>query len=157
MKTKTLLILLTILVILTTVLSGSLAYGEESVEEAFRQYEKAVDDYYDQQSLISIIKILFICGMTVIACIYLPKSIKKEKEASVNAVRDIVRTEFDHRIGVYPKLQSCENCGRTIGKLEKNYFFEDHIVCMECHKRLKDPQMRLLTRRPAQNGNSTQA
>lgn len=34
-------------------------------------------------------------------------------------------------------LQKCENCGATIGKLEQAYVFEDHIVCSQCHQKLK--------------------
>ena len=34
-------------------------------------------------------------------------------------------------------LRKCENCGATIGKLEKSYVFEDHVVCGECNQRLK--------------------
>lgn len=34
-------------------------------------------------------------------------------------------------------LQECANCGRTIGRLEKSYVFEDHIVCSECYLKLK--------------------
>ena len=34
-------------------------------------------------------------------------------------------------------LEKCANCGRAIGKLEKSYLFEDHVVCGECHQRLK--------------------
>jgi RecJ-like exonuclease len=34
-------------------------------------------------------------------------------------------------------LQKCANCGETIGKLEKSYVFEDHVVCYKCHQILK--------------------
>jgi len=37
-------------------------------------------------------------------------------------------------------LQKCENCGATIGKLEKSYLFEDHVVCGECHQKLKNQE-----------------
>lgn len=37
-------------------------------------------------------------------------------------------------------LQKCANCGATIGKLEKSYLFEDHVVCGECHQKLKNQQ-----------------
>lgn len=33
-------------------------------------------------------------------------------------------------------LPSCENCGRTIGRLEKQYTWENHVVCHECFTRL---------------------
>lgn len=32
----------------------------------------------------------------------------------------------------------CENCGRTIGKLEQPCVFEGHVVCAPCHQRLSD-------------------
>lgn len=35
-------------------------------------------------------------------------------------------------------LKECANCGATIGKLEKSYLFEDHVVCYKCHQRLKN-------------------
>lgn len=37
-------------------------------------------------------------------------------------------------------LQKCANCGATIGKIEKNYVFEDHVVCSECYQRLKNQE-----------------
>ncbi|MHC4365583.1 MAG: RDD family protein, partial [Planctomycetota bacterium] len=35
------------------------------------------------------------------------------------------------------KVEVCENCGRTIGKLEQAYVFKKHIVCLQCHEKLK--------------------
>lgn len=35
------------------------------------------------------------------------------------------------------KVEVCENCGRTIGKLEQAYVFKNHIVCQQCHEKLK--------------------
>jgi len=32
--------------------------------------------------------------------------------------------------------ETCENCGREIGKLEKAYLWQDHVVCADCHARL---------------------
>jgi predicted amidophosphoribosyltransferase len=31
----------------------------------------------------------------------------------------------------------CENCGRSIGKLETPYIRDDHVVCAECFRQLK--------------------
>ena len=31
----------------------------------------------------------------------------------------------------------CENCGRSIGKLETPHVWQDHIVCADCIKRLE--------------------
>ena len=31
----------------------------------------------------------------------------------------------------------CENCGRSVGKLEKIYLWEDHPVCSDCYARLR--------------------
>ena len=39
-------------------------------------------------------------------------------------------------------VKNCENCGRTIGKLERAYVFEDHNVCQECYERLRTPEGR---------------
>ncbi len=35
-------------------------------------------------------------------------------------------------------IKKCENCGSVIGKLEKSYTFEKHLVCAECYKKLKN-------------------
>lgn len=35
------------------------------------------------------------------------------------------------------KVEVCENCGRTIGKLEQAYVFKNHIICQQCHEKLK--------------------
>jgi len=31
----------------------------------------------------------------------------------------------------------CENCGRSIGRLESPHIYENHVVCPECEARLK--------------------
>jgi hypothetical protein len=33
-------------------------------------------------------------------------------------------------------LETCANCGRTIGKLETPHVHNEHVVCAECHGRL---------------------
>lgn len=35
-----------------------------------------------------------------------------------------------------PGLETCENCGRVIGKLETPAIWQDHIVCNACHDTL---------------------
>src|SRR6266498_4896551 len=35
------------------------------------------------------------------------------------------------------KLDACENCGRTIGKLETAHIHDGHIVCADCIRRLE--------------------
>lgn len=32
---------------------------------------------------------------------------------------------------------TCENCGRTIGKLEQPYTWKESVVCLECSQRLR--------------------
>ncbi len=34
------------------------------------------------------------------------------------------------------RSESCENCGRQIGKLETPMLWQEHVVCGECHRRL---------------------
>jgi len=34
------------------------------------------------------------------------------------------------------ELRKCENCGNVMGKLEKTYTFEKHIVCRDCYDKL---------------------
>ena len=34
--------------------------------------------------------------------------------------------------------ETCANCGRSIGKLEKPYKWHDHLVCAQCHRVLED-------------------
>src|SRR6266566_4120119 len=33
----------------------------------------------------------------------------------------------------------CENCGRSIGRLEAPHVYNDHVVCLECLRRLSPP------------------
>jgi len=35
-----------------------------------------------------------------------------------------------------PSQETCENCGREIGKLEKAYLWQNHVVCADCNARL---------------------
>ncbi len=34
--------------------------------------------------------------------------------------------------------ETCENCGRTIGKLETPWLYDDNVVCRECWERLQE-------------------
>ncbi len=36
------------------------------------------------------------------------------------------------------KLQECANCGKAIGKLEKTFTFQGHLVCEDCYTKLKN-------------------
>jgi uncharacterized RDD family membrane protein YckC len=55
-----------------------------------------------------------------------PSSVVKTPEKTVDIL------SVSHR-----KVEVCENCGRTIGKLEQAYVFKNHIVCQQCHEKLK--------------------
>lgn len=39
-----------------------------------------------------------------------------------------------------PTMIKCENCGHEIGKLEKAYVREGHVVCSQCYKKLTQQQ-----------------
>ena len=49
-------------------------------------------------------------------------------------------------------VDNCENCGRTIGKLEQPYVWRKHVVCAECHGHLSaaPPAAAAAAARPAQ-------
>jgi tetratricopeptide (TPR) repeat protein len=36
-------------------------------------------------------------------------------------------------------VDNCDNCGRTIGRLEQPHVWRTHVVCVECHTRLSAP------------------
>lgn len=36
-------------------------------------------------------------------------------------------------------METCENCGRAIGKLETPHLHGEHVVCLECKQRLSAP------------------
>jgi hypothetical protein len=36
-----------------------------------------------------------------------------------------------------PTVIQCDNCGCKIGKLERAYVYEGHIVCSQCYSKLK--------------------
>jgi len=55
-----------------------------------------------------------------------PSSVVKTPEKTVDIL------SVSHR-----KVEVCENCGRTIGKLEQAYVFKNHIVCKQCYEKLK--------------------
>lgn len=38
-------------------------------------------------------------------------------------------------------MDTCENCGQPIGKLETPFVFEESVVCKACHRRLSDNAM----------------
>ena len=144
MKTKN----YVLLVIMTILLSGTIAYGADpdeeaykksvdEVREAFRRQREALYDYHQEESIATYRRYLLVIVIVIAASVYISKAIKKEKKEARNAVRDVIRTELDSKISSTPKLETCENCGRTIGKLEKSYVFEGQTVCGQCHQRLE--------------------
>ena len=44
-----------------------------------------------------------------------------------------------------PPVQSCANCGRTIGRLETPWHWAGHVVCQECASRLSPPDEQTAT------------
>lgn len=34
-------------------------------------------------------------------------------------------------------VERCDNCGRTIGRLESPHVWQNHVVCAECAERLR--------------------
>ena len=135
MKTKN----YVLLVIMTIILSGTIACGadpDDEVREAFRRQREALYDYHQEESIATYRRYLLVIVIVIAASVYISKAIKKEKKEARNAVRGVIRTELDSKISSTPKLKTCENCGRTIGKLEKSYVFEGQTVCSECHQKL---------------------
>ena len=47
------------------------------------------------------------------------------------------------------RIESCQNCEREIGKLERAFIFKDKIVCAECDKRLRAASGNPNEKRPA--------
>lgn len=130
-----------LLAIAGSILTATIAYGAnpyDQVDEAFRRYEKAVE----RSQRISQIQVIgdIVCIIIFIAIVIAvwSKHKQKEKETKESPVKEIVHREVTKTTGTEAKLETCENCGRTIGKLEKSYVFEDHVVCCECHQRLKN-------------------
>src|SRR5687768_9878925 len=42
----------------------------------------------------------------------------------------------ERSLSAEPIERRCENCGRTIGRLEPLQVWDNHLVCAECHPRL---------------------
>ena len=42
----------------------------------------------------------------------------------------------DWVMGTLMETETCENCGRTIGKLERAHVYDGHVVCGDCIRRL---------------------
>ncbi len=57
---------------------------------------------------------------------------------SISTQRAILQTTDGRNETGTNKIESCQNCGRKIGKLEKTFSFNGNQVCYECSKRLKD-------------------
>lgn len=126
-----------LIAISVSILTGIIVYGADprhEIIEGYRQLEKDWEKYYRDSQLYDKIALLII----VLICVFVYIASKKEKKKERNAVRDIIRTELDKTVGSPSKLKTCENCGSIIGNLEKSYVFEDHVVCSECHKKLKN-------------------
>jgi hypothetical protein len=50
----------------------------------------------------------------------------------------------------------CENCGRTIGKLEQAFAYKGHVVCKECNKKLFNESQEIQSGRPRVEQTPTQ-
>jgi hypothetical protein len=50
-----------------------------------------------------------------------------------------VRNKKNFEGGTKMRVEQCENCGGTIGKIEQAYVHKGHIVCPACHKKLATP------------------
>ncbi len=62
------------------------------------------------------------------------------KEPLSNEKASISKEEPNAPITISPKVIQCENCGHEIGKLEKTYVHDGHLVCSQCYSKLKQQQ-----------------
>jgi hypothetical protein len=49
------------------------------------------------------------------------------------------------------KVETCKNCGRTVGKLEQAYVFHEDVVCQDCYAKLteaEDKQVQAAIKKP---------
>ena len=46
-------------------------------------------------------------------------------------------------------LETCDNCGRTIGKLETPFLYQNHVVCAQCNEQLSSMRSQQTTIRVA--------
>jgi hypothetical protein len=143
MKTKKYILWAVIIFILTIPIAVR-ADAYDEVRIAQENYSKVLEENNRAENIMHIINIIFdiVCILFLIFIAYPAiksclKSWEEEKRKQKDDFRNIVHTELEKAIGVTPKLEICENCGRAIGKLEKSYVFEEHRVCGECYQRLK--------------------
>jgi hypothetical protein len=133
------------LAIVIVILIAVLSYGDDAADRIFNEWnakdESATKEYSETIDNIFYLNILSIiiggvCIFIFIIC--LGKAFKQEKKKEMETVRNIIRSEFDARNASAPKMENCANCGKDIGKLEKRYMFENHLVCGECDQKLKN-------------------
>ncbi len=55
----------------------------------------------------------------------------------------VIKT-YDNSIGnlsvPHKRVEVCENCENSIGKLEQQFMFKSHVICAKCHKKLNESQ-----------------
>ncbi len=70
-----------------------------------------------------------------------PKEAKKLSEELKKQQSDVQKKQSQEQpntsIISSPKVLHCANCGREVGKLEKAYVHEGHVVCSQCYLKLK--------------------
>lgn len=122
-----------VVVIVIAVMCVSLLYGYS------QDYEKALDDYEKEHGEMLVRHLVYRLLFFVVVIIFFvwvlaydKKKKVKEKEESRKATREIISTELDKRVTANPILKTCENCGRSIGKLEKSCDYKGNIVCTVC-------------------------
>jgi|GEM_PF-2608810 predicted RNA-binding Zn-ribbon protein involved in translation (DUF1610 family) len=59
------------------------------------------------------------------------------REATKIKEKDKKAAELNAPITKSPTVIQCENCGHEIGRLEKAYLYEGHVVCSQCYLKLK--------------------
>jgi len=115
---------------------------DPELRDSFHKQWDATENLYDAKRKVSIIMII----LCVVGVIIVMRISKKEQESKMleniemknyrGTMLKMAERELSKENRTASKLETCENCGRTIGKLEQAHIFKGNVVCEKCSQRL---------------------
>jgi len=113
---------------------------DPELRDSFHRQLDSQERLWGIEKKLGIFRIICIFGVIILGLFAIREHNKKkmvEKIQEKEAYRQMVANELDKKNKTTSKLETCDNCERTIGKLEQAYVFSGNVVCAECSERLK--------------------
>lgn len=108
---------------------------EKISDDTTRRFDKSHEDLNKVDAKWDIIFFMFLVGAV---CLFIACKLNVFEKFKTRT--DELETTVNGSCKNKTPMKICENCRRTIGKLEKTYIFKNSTVCSECYPRLKSQE-----------------